>query len=155
MRELEDKRSRNAVLTQATAIYMGFVLERLFVQKGLGMADFPEVEHHPEIERSLQVGAPICASVNMIAGTMLPNYPEDTWVLYFWQKESRTSSLGFWSAESTTSTEHDFRDLVAAIESKIRQELRLRCEAYKPDMQFPEVFSAVTALLSRQATFGH
>lgn len=83
MRELEHKRSRNAVPTQANAIYRGFVLERLFVQKGLSMADFPEVEHYPETERSLQVGASICASVNMIAGTMLPNYPEDTWVLYF------------------------------------------------------------------------
>ena len=43
-------------------------------------------------------------------------------------------------------------DLVRAIESKIREELRLRCEAYPPDFRAPEVFNVLTALLARQAT---
>ena len=43
-------------------------------------------------------------------------------------------------------------DLIRAIEAKIRQELRLRCEAYTPDLRMPEVFNVVTALLARQAT---
>lgn len=42
--------------------------------------------------------------------------------------------------------------LVQAIEAKVRQELRVRCEAYKPDFQAPEIFNVATALLARQAT---
>jgi hypothetical protein len=48
--------------------------------------------------------------------------------------------------------EEQIRELIAAIEARIRQELRARCEAYKPDCRAPEVFNVVTALLARQAT---
>lgn len=48
--------------------------------------------------------------------------------------------------------EEKMEKFVRAIEGKIRQELRCRCEAYKPDFEAPEVFSVVTALLARQAT---
>jgi len=48
--------------------------------------------------------------------------------------------------------EAKFENLIRAIESKVRQELRLRCEAYAPDFQVPEVFNVLTALLARQAT---
>jgi len=86
MKDLEDKRSRSGVLVQAQAVYMGFVLGKLRVKRGLALADFPEVQHYPTSERSKQVGASICATVNMLVGTMLPKYPEDTWVQYFWQR---------------------------------------------------------------------
>ncbi|HVP56411.1 MAG TPA: DUF5677 domain-containing protein [Candidatus Eisenbacteria bacterium] len=48
--------------------------------------------------------------------------------------------------------ESKFEDLLRAIDAKIRQELRLRCEAYTPDFRMPEVFNVLTALLARQAT---
>ncbi len=44
------------------------------------------------------------------------------------------------------------RALISTIEVRIRQELRSRCEEYKPDFQAPEVFNVLTALLARQAT---
>jgi hypothetical protein len=46
----------------------------------------------------------------------------------------------------------DFIGLLQSIDEKIRQELRLRCEAYVPDFHMPEVFNVLTALLARQAT---
>jgi hypothetical protein len=95
MRELENKRSRSGVLVQAQAIYMGFVLGKLFVKKGLALADFPEVEKYPFTELSKQVGASICASVNMLAGNMLPKFPEDAWVQYFWQRGLELCPLDF------------------------------------------------------------
>jgi hypothetical protein len=95
MRELEDKRSRNGVLIQAQAIYMGFVLGKLYVKEGLALADFPEVERYPSTDRSQQVGASICATVNMLAGTMLPTFPEDAWVQYFWQRSLDLCPLDF------------------------------------------------------------
>jgi|SRR5438477_2474720 len=93
--ELEDKRSRNAVLVQAQAIYMGFVLGRLHVKQGLALADFPEVEHYPDTEKSLAVGASICSAVNMLAGSMLPKYAEDAWVQYFWKRSLDLHPLDF------------------------------------------------------------
>jgi hypothetical protein len=50
------------------------------------------------------------------------------------------------------SSESKLEELFHAIEAKIRQELRVRCEAYTPDFQAPEVFNVLTALLARQAT---
>ena len=48
--------------------------------------------------------------------------------------------------------EGKFEDLFRAIDVKVRQELRPRCEAYTPDFRMPEAFSVLTALLARQAT---
>ncbi len=48
--------------------------------------------------------------------------------------------------------EEQIRELIDAIEVRVRQELRARCAAYKPDFRAPEVFNVVTALLARQAT---
>jgi hypothetical protein len=95
MEELEDKRSRNGVLIQAQALYMGFALGKLRVKRGLALADFPEVEHYPKTEKSLAVGASICAAVNGIAGRMLPKYTEDAWVQYYWRRGLDLRPLGF------------------------------------------------------------
>ena len=83
---LQDKRSRDAVLVQAQAVYIGFMLGRLKVMQGLALADFPQVQYYPTTERSQEVGASICATVNMIAGNSLPKYEEDAWAQYFWRR---------------------------------------------------------------------
>jgi hypothetical protein len=93
--ELEDKRSRNGVLIQAQAIYMGFVLGKLYVKRGLALADFSEVEQYPRTEKSLEVGASICATAGMLAGSMLPKYPDDAWVQYFWKRSLELHPLDF------------------------------------------------------------
>lgn len=95
MEELEDKRSRNGVLIQAQALYLGFGLGKLYVKRGLALADFPEVQHYPNSEKSLSVGAAVCASVNMVAGQMLPKYSEDSWVQYFWKRSLELHPLDF------------------------------------------------------------
>ena len=99
VRELEDKRSRNGVLIQAQAVYLGFVLGKLRVKQGIALADFPEVEHYPKTEKSLAVGASICAAVNMLAGRMLPKYSEDAWVEYFWRRSLDLRPLNFRNLE--------------------------------------------------------
>lgn len=86
LRVLENKRSRDAVLVQAQAVYMGFASERLHVMEGLALADFPQIVNYPGTERSVEVGASICATVNMLAGNNLPKFREDGWVLYFWRR---------------------------------------------------------------------
>jgi hypothetical protein len=95
LRELEDKRSRNGVLVQAQAIYLGFLLDKLRVMQGLALADFPEVQQYPKTEKSLKVGASICATVNMLGGQMLPKYSDDTWVQYFWKRSLELHPLSF------------------------------------------------------------
>jgi hypothetical protein len=93
--KLEDKRSRSGVLVQAQAIYMAFISGRLHVKADLALADFPAVENYPNTEKSIEVGASICAAVNMLAGTALPKYPDDVWVQYFWKRSLELRSLDF------------------------------------------------------------
>jgi hypothetical protein len=99
LRELEDKRSRNGVLIQAQAVYMAFLLDRMRVREGLALAEFPEVEHYPNTEKSLEVGASICATVNMLAGNGLPKYQDDSWVQYFWKRNLDLHPLDFGQLE--------------------------------------------------------
>lgn len=100
LKELEDKRSRNGVLIQAQALYLGFILGKLRVKRGLALADFPEVQNYPNSEKSLKVGAAVCASVNMVAGKMLPKYSEDSWVQYFWKRSLDLRPLDFRKLET-------------------------------------------------------
>ena len=93
--ELEDKRSRSGVLVQAQAVYMAFISGRLHVGADLALADFPQVENYPNTERSIEVGASICATVNMLAGDALPTYPDDAWVQYFWRRSLELHPLDF------------------------------------------------------------
>jgi Family of unknown function (DUF5677) len=51
-----------------------------------------------------------------------------------------------------TSYEDFLRTLLRAFEARVRNDLRLRCEGYAPDLEAPEVFNVLTALLARQAT---
>ena len=99
--ELGDKRSRAGVLMQAQAVYLGFVMDRLKVFKGLALADFPEVAKYPNTERSKQVGASICAQVNLMAGMMLPEYIDDEWVLYFWRRSFELRPFKYDHLEAT------------------------------------------------------
>ncbi len=95
LRVLEHKRSRDGVLVQTQAVYMALVSGHLRVGQGLALADFPEVIRYPETERSLQVGASICATVNMLASDALPKFREDTWVQYFWKRSLELHPLTF------------------------------------------------------------
>jgi len=93
--ELEDKRSRSGVLVQAQAIYMAFISGRLQVRADLALADFPEIEKYPSTEKSIEVGASVCAAVNMLASDTLPTYPDDAWVQYFWKHSLELRPLDF------------------------------------------------------------
>lgn len=86
MADAEDKRSRIGILIQSQVVYMGFVIGKLFVKKGLGLANFPEIEKYPDTEPSLQVGALVCAAVNLFSGQMLPEYQNNNWLKYFWER---------------------------------------------------------------------
>jgi hypothetical protein len=99
MRTLQHKRSRKAVLVQAQPIYMGFILGRLHVARGLALANFPQVQDYPKTELSKKVGASICAALNGFAGRMLPKYADDVWVHYFWQRSLELRPLDFTGLE--------------------------------------------------------
>ncbi len=93
--ELEDKRSRSGVLMQAQAIYMAFISGRMHVRADLPLAEFEEVKNYPITEKSIEVGASICAIVNFLVGDALPKYPEDAWVQYFWRRSLELRPLDF------------------------------------------------------------
>ena len=127
MNGLESKRSRNGVLVQAQAVYMGFVLGKFRVARGIALADFPEVERYPTTERSTQVGAAVCAAVNMFAGTSLPKYRRRVGAILL-AAEPRIAATEFRRAGKPMKIDDQIGELVDAIETRIRQELRVRCE---------------------------
>lgn len=93
--ELLDKRSRSAVLMQAIPIYMGFVQERLKVAPGLALADFPEVSKYPSTQRSKEVGASICASINMLIGQQVTDRGLGAWSIEFWNRGMHFKPIDF------------------------------------------------------------
>jgi hypothetical protein len=95
LRQLENKRSRNAVLAQAQVVYMAFLSGRYKVKQGLALANFPAVEQYPETEDSKTIGAAVCAAVNMFVGSSLPKYSQDAWVQYFWKRSLELRPLDF------------------------------------------------------------
>ncbi|MEZ4740849.1 MAG: hypothetical protein R3B45_00100 [Bdellovibrionota bacterium] len=80
-----EKRGRPAIMMQANAIYMAFIQDKLKVNKGLALADFPEIEKYPNTEKSKQVGASICAALNMMFAHQVGTTHEG-WKSYFWNQ---------------------------------------------------------------------
>jgi len=83
--EMFDRRTSSAIFTQATFIYLAFVLGGLKVAEGLALADFPKVMDYPHTERSRQVAAAVRSSVQFFFGP--PAYdPASSWPGYFWNR---------------------------------------------------------------------
>ncbi len=95
LRTLENKRSSAGVHIQAMVVYMAFAAGRLKVPRGSALANFTEVERYPNTEESLRVGAGICATVNMMASSALPQYSENCWVQHFWKRGLELRPLDF------------------------------------------------------------
>ncbi len=83
--DLYNRRSLFATRVQATVIYLAFVNDFLKVQRGLALADFPEIEKYPDTERSKEVAASIRATINLLAGEFQDSR-FDSWSNYFWNR---------------------------------------------------------------------
>jgi hypothetical protein len=85
VRVLFDKEARETVLTQAACIWLAFDSGKLKVQRGLALAQFPEIERYPTTELSRKIASSIRASINMFFadGThdLAPSWPS-----YFWNR---------------------------------------------------------------------
>ena len=78
-----DRRSVEATFFQANAVYIGFILGKLVVSSDVSLAKFPEVQHYPKTEISMQVAASVRATVNSIIGNEILK-TELAWPVYFW-----------------------------------------------------------------------
>jgi hypothetical protein len=82
---LYDKASRDAMMVQASAIWLAFDSDVLKVFEGLALANFPEIENYPRTELSQKVGGSIRASINVFFGQ--PFYQASAaWPRYFWNR---------------------------------------------------------------------
>ena len=86
--DLSDRHATLATWTQAHAIYIYFLNDKLKVFSDTSLADFPAIEDYPDTEASLRVAASVRAAINGISGTSIPS---DEWKNYFW---NRGRSLG-------------------------------------------------------------
>jgi len=82
---LYDKTSRDAMMVQATAIWLAFDSDALKVHEGLSLASFPEIENYPRTELSQKVAAGIRSTINMFFGPAFHSVSTD-WPRYFWNR---------------------------------------------------------------------
>jgi hypothetical protein len=85
MVDLYDKSLRKTVFVQSTFIWLAFDSGFLKVNKGLALAELPEVEHYPDTELSQKIAASICAALPAFFGG--PLSPQSSiWPRYFWNR---------------------------------------------------------------------
>jgi len=82
---LYDKTSRNAMMVQATAIWLAFDSETLKVFEGSALANFPEIERYPDTDLSQKIAGSIRSTLPMFFSE--PHYSSgSTWPRYFWNR---------------------------------------------------------------------
>ncbi|MEE9465160.1 MAG: hypothetical protein V3W14_06265 [Candidatus Neomarinimicrobiota bacterium] len=82
---LFDKTTREAIFVQGTAIYLIAAAGKLFIKKGMALADLPLLEDYPNTERSRMVAAAVRASIpSLFVGTEEPE--RSIWANYFWNR---------------------------------------------------------------------
>lgn len=77
---------RDPMMVQATAIWLAFDSGVLKVQRGLSLAQFPEIEHYPDTEISKRVGGAIRATLNGFFGQEQLYSRASSWPPYFWNR---------------------------------------------------------------------
>lgn len=94
VRLLVDRHGVLATQVQSHVVYAAFVQGILKTSPDVTLADFPEVEHFPDTERSREVAAAVRA-----ACTMLIKRPQDrahspTWIREFWARGFEVDDCG-------------------------------------------------------------
>lgn len=85
LEKIYDKVSKEAMMVQATAMWLAFDSGVLKVSADTSLAEFPEIEKYPHTELSRRVAAGIRASLFMFF--IEPHYPETSdWPAYFWNR---------------------------------------------------------------------
>lgn len=92
---LYQREDREAMMVQATAIWLAFDADVLKVFKGLSLARFPEIENYPDTEISRKIGGSIRVAINVLFGSALFNAPDIEWPQYFWNRGLAITSCEF------------------------------------------------------------
>ncbi|MGH6917122.1 MAG: hypothetical protein ACREJ0_05390 [Geminicoccaceae bacterium] len=94
VRVLLDKEARETVFTQATCIWLAFDCGKMKVQRGLALAQFPEIQNYPETELSRNIASSIRAGINMFFTDGMYNL-RSGWPGYFWNRGLELDSCQF------------------------------------------------------------
>ncbi len=82
---LYDKTTREAMLVQGTAVYLGVTNDRVKFASGSIFKNFPELEKYPDTEISRMVASGVRAMMPMVV--QAPDEPYSTeWARYFWNR---------------------------------------------------------------------
>jgi hypothetical protein len=81
---LRRRADREAMMIQATAIWLVLDAKALVVHEGSSLAQFTEIERYPDTELSRSVGGAIRATLNSLFGTVLES--TSPWPAYFWNR---------------------------------------------------------------------
>jgi len=84
---LLDRGDVPATFAQANAIYVGFAVNKLVVNKGLALANFPAIQHYPDTDESKAIASAVRAMVTGMVGHLRePSAEVRPWPAYFWRR---------------------------------------------------------------------
>lgn len=92
IKQLLDKYDRPPVMMLATALYIGFLTNKIKVFEGLALANFPAIEQYPNTEESRVVGASVRATA-----LVMMDFKENSfnWPDYFWNRGLELESCNY------------------------------------------------------------
>jgi hypothetical protein len=82
--QLFDRKGEEATFTQANALYIAFVTEKLKVTENVILAGFPKIQDYPNTEISKQIASSVRATTNVIFGGDILTATD--WPKYFWNQ---------------------------------------------------------------------
>lgn len=86
--EIFDRTSRPATFCQGNAIYIAFITERLVVNEGLALAEFPKLQDYPDTDLSQRIASGVRAMITGMTGQHQKKLGT-RWPDYFWNQGLR------------------------------------------------------------------
>jgi Family of unknown function (DUF5677) len=165
LRSMYDKHSRNAVLSIATAVYMGITQEKILHAPDLHkkrMQDFKDVVDYPHTEKSKAAAGAFRASASMFLykneGEGLKLNGEE-WVYSFWEHIAGygdcISSMHKFREEmkrDEIQSDDTLEKIVVNYRNTAKDDLKYRLDRWHLNLNELEKFEVVGALLARQTT---
>jgi hypothetical protein len=82
---LFNRQNEAATFMQANGVYIAFLTDKLQVNAGVPLANFPEIQNYPHTEESKKVASGVRAVTDMAIMTTLKE-KQSNWSAYFWNR---------------------------------------------------------------------
>ena len=158
--DLYDRMSRLAVMSMGAAYFVGLEQGKVHVAPHLVKdltESFSAIEYYPDTEDSKRAAGRFRASAPMMLRSPEDDTPGDwraePWISTFWEAMAGIGDCLVPDTFLPEIAEGDgFEHFIAKFRNAVRSDVRHRFQAYALNLERPDEYEVVTALLARQAT---